>query len=712
MKADLSIWFRPASLCSAGREKTMDMDKYRKKLEKELHPEDMQPDISNSYSDAYKNFKKDQISAAHGFYEKACAFSEKVLHVTTKPKDEETLKTQMELAHINVTPAGVYSFAVLAGLLVILGSVVVGLLLTNLMLSIIGIFGSVIVIFYLIGFPTQLYKEWRTKAADQLVLAILYLSIYIENTSNLEHAVYFASKHLPPPISLDFMKVLWDVEIKKYSSIQESLEVYSSTWRDEDREFVEAIQLIESSLHEPTNADRLKTIGKAVEIILQGTEEHMIHFAHNLQSPVQTIHMLGIVLPVLGLVMLPMLSAFMGASINWWVLALFYNILLPVIVFFLAQRVLSLRPAGSNNTDQYVALKDLKDKPGFKLGNMKINFPPLLAALVAFILIAALPILYFVDIASLSREALNEVIFSLTSLFASMGLLAAVGISMATYYFIKVSFIITDKREVSAIEREFSSAIFQLANRIGENVPTETAFIRVAEDMPNSKITNLFKLIDFNIRQQGMSLRDAILDSKHGAILHYPSAIIRSVMNLVIEGSKKGSAIVASSLRTISQYLNSIHKVDERLKDLLADTVSSMDMQVKMFIPVISGIVVALAIFTMTILRNLSGQVSGLDGTAGSIGSAGFSSGIIGSIFQVKYMIPPPIFQAIVGIYLIEVTFILTFLLNGIINGSDEIELKYSLSKNLIMTTVLYIIVTIVCSMMFTSLVGPILGGI
>jgi len=124
----------------------------------------------------------------------------------------------------------------------------------------------------------------------------------------------------------------------------------------------------------------------------------------------------------------------------------------------------------------------------------------------------------------------------------------------------------------------------------------------------------------------------------------------------------------------------------------------------------ISGIVVGLAVLTTNILRKLTTQFDTVN--SGDLASAGVGGGLINSIFQTESMLPPPIFQFMVGVYLIQVTFILSYLLGGIINGSDDIENKYMLSKNLITSVITYVIVAIFCVLIFGSLTGSIVGAI
>ena len=95
-----------------------------------------------------------------------------------------------------------------------------------------------------------------------MVPAILYVVVYMRHTPNLEKAIAFASEHLQYPLSLDFKKIFYNVEIGKYSTIKESLDNYLEGWRDYSTEFIEAFHLIESSLYEPDRARRISTLEK------------------------------------------------------------------------------------------------------------------------------------------------------------------------------------------------------------------------------------------------------------------------------------------------------------------------------------------------------------------------------------------------------------------------------------------------------------------
>ena len=58
-------------------------------------------------------------------------------------------------------------------------------------------------------------------------------------------------------------------------------------------------------------------------------------------------------------------------------------------------------------------------------------------------------------------------------------------------------------------------------------------------------------------------------------------------MKVLIEGVKKGPRVAAQALMNISRYVKEIHKVNERLRDLMAEIISSMKSQIKFLTPAI-----------------------------------------------------------------------------------------------------------------------------
>lgn len=678
------------------------IEKYRKKIEGEVSGE---TDFSRSYSSEYRTFRQDQLSTAHTLYERLCNSAEKIVPITPSEKDLEEISLYTKLTHLHVTPESVFSLTYLTAIIAIIISVAVTFLTYNLIVLAAGLIIAVILLYVLPKIPKRMLVVWRSQASDELVLAVLYLTIYMQHTPNLERAVAFVAKHISPPLSIDFMKILWDVETKTYSSVTDALNDYAQTWKDWDPQFVDALRLIETSLYEGNLQRKKEILDKALQVILEGTQDKMLGFAHNLKSPLESLHMLGVVLPVMGLVVMPMVAAFMGDAVKWYHLLLLYNITLPIVVYIIGIEVLATRPAGTRTTDIYQFLHRRYDSFGVTLNDTRVPVPAGLFGLLIFAVIGALPAYFFYNLLSLPAQKIRDELFTKLALFSSIGLIAAFGIGLGIYYYLSVSQAVSLKKRVQSIEDTFTDSAFQLGQRLKEHLPVEVAFQRIAKS-EKSEIALFYKKVVRNISNLGLDLRSAIFDPKHGAINDYPSTIMISTMQVVIEGAKRSPEIVGQSLVTISEYLRSVNRVAARMQDLLAETTSSMQMQVKMFVPVIAGIVVGLAVLTISILRSLGEQLGGLGGP-NTAQDAAIGTGLL-DIFQIQNMISPVTFQLIVGLYVLQISFVLSVLLSGIVHGKDTVEENLEIGKNLLIGTVIYVIVAGVTIIFFGEVAAPI----
>ncbi|MEM4703132.1 MAG: hypothetical protein QXP53_01470 [Candidatus Pacearchaeota archaeon] len=691
---------------------------------------------SSDYSKEYKKFREESLLIPTS-YENACKNIGKIIKVKLKEKDEISLKEAIETAHLEIEPgesAGLAVFALLAGFIISLLVCVAIFLFTGalnnaILIFFLLLFVTLFLFYYLNTMPFRLAQKWRLKAASQMVPAILYIVVYMRHTSNLERAIKFASENLQPPLALDFKKIFWDVEIGKYATIKDSLDAYLEKWRKHSLEFLESMHLIESSLYEPIEERRIATLEKSLQVILDGVYEKMIHFTHEVKSPITNIYMLGIVLPTLGLALLPLASTLLQGAIKWYHVAILFNVLVPFFVFYMTNQILNRRPAGYGETEL------LERNPNYRYYKDKsVYFKAFLIAL-PFLIMGLSPLLFYYtnlpsaigmqkdyNLSFLGQPAFDFKVdpetgstvgpFGFLAVILSLFFILGISLFFSTAYKMKTQKLIKTREETKKLELEFSSAIFQLGNRLADGIPAEMAFGRVAYSLKGTSTAGFFAIVNTNIQQVGMSVEQAIFNKTRGAINYYPSDLIRTSMQILIESVKKGLGIAAKALMAISEYVKNIHKVNERLKDLLADITSSMKSNMTFLAPLLSAVVVGLATMITLILSKLqfliaSGELSATQ-DLGGFGSVG----AITSMFNVVKMIPPYWIQIIVGIYLIEIVMILTSTLVTIENGEDRLGEKYESSKNLLTGMTLYFFTALIATALLGALAIIAVGSI
>ncbi len=672
----------------------------------------------------YTEFKREAMPTHLTIYETLCNTAERFLKIKAGAKKEEALKESISISHLDITPVGAISLSVLAPLLITLIGAFVGLVILHSMFFVVFVLIlASIVMLVLNQLPQYIANSWRLKASNQMVVCVFYVATYMRHTSNLENAIMFAAEHIAPPLSLDLKRVLWNVETEEHESVKESLDAYLETWRKWNLEFIESFHLIEASLYEPSNERRLALIDKALEVILQETYEKMLHYAHNLTNPITMLHMLGIIMPILGLVILPLAVNFMK-GISWYHIALLYNFILPVVVFYMGKNILSQRPTGYGDTDISEDNPELRKYRNLliKFGKADVKINPLMIALFIggiIMLIGLMPIwmhvldpefdvpigaFKFLDYRD-SRDFPGKIIgpFGLGASVLSLAVPLSLGLAMGIYFNFKSKNVIKLRERSKEIEKEFASGLFQLGNRIADGLPVEMAFGKVAEVMQGTKSAEFFEIVNTNITRSGMDVKNAIFNKKNGAILFFPSNVIESSMEVMLQSAKKGPLICSQALIDISQYIKEIHRVDERLRDLLAEIISSMKSQISFLAPAIAGIVVGITSMVSTIIGALSGEISSLASEMPA-GATGFDMQLFGD------GMPTYFFQIVVGIYVVQIVYILTVLANGIENGSDKLSERYMLGKNLIRSTFLYTIIAGIVMIMFNMVAIQILG--
>jgi len=183
--------------------------------------------------------------------------------------------------------------------------------------------------------------------------------------------------------------------------------------------------------------------------------------------------------------------------------------------------------------------------------------------------------------------------------------------------------------------------------------------------------------------------------------------LIAISMRILVESSKKGLKIAAIGLMSISEYVKNIQKITNRLRDMLAEVISDMKSNMTFLAPLLSGIVVGLAVMITAILNNL-----GLAELGGAEFFGGISVTTLLEMFNVANTIPPYYLQIAIGIYLVQIIFILTGTLVTIDSGEDKLEKTNKTGKNLKKGILLYFITALLATITLFVLSTVVLGGL
>jgi Flp pilus assembly protein TadB len=669
-------------------------------LEKQVEEIKKLSDTGKVYTFEYLQFLEEIKKRPKSFYEKLCYVAEKVVRVKPDEKTREKLERDIDRAFMNATPSGVYSlFILLLSLAIGLGIFSLlffkSLTLTFLVSSSLAYFS-----YFSLTHPSRKAREVEVKMASDLVIAVLYMAIYMRISPNLEEALRFAANNCPAPLSWDLKRLLWLIETGYYSSCRHALIAYMAKWKDKCPEFVESLQLLIASTDE-LEERRLAMLDEAVEVILTGIRQKMERYTYTLKMPVMIVFGLGVMLPVLGLVLLPIAALLLRETVNAQSLFFLYDILIPCVVLWYINNVLRTRPVTFSPPD----ISRAKDIP--PIG--KLRFLGKYLPVLPFAILISLPVLLYGVLGVLSVE-ITEIGHIFTQCIYSAFIILGVGIFVFAYSYLDSFQKMKVRKEVERIEEEFGEALFQFGNVVASGKPLESALEYAIRDMRGLKICELFEAAKNIVQNLGFTLEQALFDRDVGVIWRYPSKLIYSVFTVILKTAEKSTELAGLSMLVISRYLKSIKVVKEELKNLLSETLSSMKFLAMVLAPVIGGVIVTLGIVIMEMLFKLGGDIRSVMAQAGNV--PGLPTMVYIFSFSQGLPIAPALFQIIVGLYVLETSILLAYFINKIEYGEDPIGERATIANTVLISSIMYFLTWFVTFSIFAPMISSILFNI
>ncbi|PIV68380.1 MAG: hypothetical protein COS07_04185, partial [Candidatus Aenigmarchaeota archaeon CG01_land_8_20_14_3_00_37_9] len=319
----------------------------------------------------------------------------------------------------------------------------------------------------------------------------------------------------------------------------------------------------------------------------------------------------------------------------------------------------------------------------------------------------------------LKKQYQPDVLLKLS--FYSLSIIWGIGVAIVIYTFGMSWQRLKIRNEIKLIEDEFQIALFTLADVLSSGIPIETALEEVAlkyrqSKMEKSPMYNFFVDLLRNMKNMGMTLERAVFDKDYGAILRFPSKLVHDIMKIIVSGSKKSSEILSVAARSISDFLSKTKNIESLLKELLDGVASAIQLQAVFIAPFICAIVATMATFIVELLQKVSEFIASIEESF-NMGGTFVHGGTVKigdtlGLINIEQVMPPTLFQLIVGIYMVEVVVILAYFLNGIKNGFDITTRNVTIGKSLISALILYSILLIVSLFLAKSMFPAIGGGL
>jgi hypothetical protein len=541
---------------------------------------------------------------------------------------------------------------------------------------------------YLSEYPKIHAKFMKIHSLGDIPEIQSYIVMSMKLVSNMERAITFAAENSTRPLANDLKKLIWDIHIRTYSSIDDALIAFANQWGKNSEYFKRSLHLVKSSVNEPDEAQRIITLNKSLDIVLEGTKTMMDSFSARLRTPTYVLYSIFILIPLALVALIPAVSI-VGVRIDTVTLVLLYDIILPLATFFYSEYILLQRPATfapPHISDMHPELSGIRT-----VKKMTIFTALTVGAIVG---VSGYILVYIgnpFDI--VSQEAMSgllprtfPVVWAITSII--------------TIYCLGVYTPYKKIRDgIKQIESEFADALFVLGRRISEGRSAEEAFGHTSENMKGSKIGEVFADVAKNLTGIRTTLHGAIFNEEYGAFRYVYSDRVHTTMRMFTESVHKSNEAAGVAIIKLADHLKELQEVEDNIKRSLYDVTSTMRATAMIFAPLIGGVTLALSEVIQKILQNIAKEARLLPeefNFGGMMNEAG--TGMTQSV-------PPDIFLLVIGLYMVILVIILTRFAGGIEYGGDKPQFMYDLGQMLPMSILVFTVTTIISRYLFSSMV-------
>ncbi|MDD5617337.1 MAG: hypothetical protein PHH85_14165 [Candidatus Methanoperedens sp.] len=541
---------------------------------------------------------------------------------------------------------------------------------------------------YLSEYPKIHAKFMKIHSLGDIPEIQSYIVMSMKLVSNMERAITFAAQNSTRPLANDLKKLIWDIHIRTYSSIDDALIAFANQWGKNSEYFKRSLHLVKSSVNEADEAQRIITLNKSLDIVLEGTKTMMDSFSARLRTPTYVLYSIFILIPLALVALIPAVSI-VGVRIDTVTLVLIYDIVLPLATFFYSEYILLQRPATfapPHISDMHPELSGIKT-----VKKMTLSVALTVGAIVG---VSGYILLYMGNpFEIVSQEAMSgllprtfPVVWAITSII--------------TIYCLGVYTPYKKIRDgIKQIESEFADALFVLGRRISEGRSAEEAFGHTSENMKGSNIGEVFADVAKNLSGIRTTLHGAIFNEEYGAFRYVYSDRVHTTMRMFTESVHKSNEAAGVAIIKLADHLKELQEVEDNIKRSLYDVTSTMRATAMIFAPLIGGVTLALSEVIQKILQNIAKEAQLLPDEfnfGGMMKEAG--TGMTQSV-------PPDIFLLVIGLYMVILVIILTRFAGGIEYGGDKPQFMYDLGQMLPISIFVFTVTTIISRYLFSSMI-------
>lgn len=505
------------------------------------------------------------------------------------------------------------------------------------------------------------YTHQMMEYSEEMLRAVLHLSTYVQMGVSMEAAFLETEKNLTGILKKQFEDINNSLKRRVVSELGSALNKYVETWNNANPYFVKSIRLLQIASFS-SEKEREILIGETIETLMVNYSTIGKRAAEDLSKRANMLITGGILLPVLSLLVLPILAVFMPEVVKPSTIAFLYIVFFPTVVL-----VAALSFASKRIQIDTVRLRESSEYKPLKRAYLYMC--------IGLAVIVGIPTLITMN-AVLTKTMPN--IDSLLYFFLAW--LGGAGIAVAAYIYASIYVrkynALWDK--IRDVEMDLPFILQSFSTYFALNTPFEKVIDGVIDDYENLGFKDHPAIKGFKgIKHLLITSKDTLVTIIKTQIRKLiPSSKVCTVIEQIVTFETVSQESAAKAARTIRRQVIDTYKLDDYVKTLLADTVGLISVSITFLAPMLCA---AAVVMTFAILKSIVFITEQLTKVSALFGGEAIQLNLI----DATKVVPPIFIAAVVGVYLLEMIFVLSLFQTQISIGSDFFQTMKNLKSNM-----------------------------
>jgi len=478
-------------------------------------------------------------------------------------------------------------------------------------------------------------EERRMLGEAPSIIGCMTMSMQVH--PSLEQAVTFASERGDGILPQRLREAMWANLTRKKGSLSAAIDDLSSSLSESNSALKQSLHLLISATCERTKQGMDRLLDKANAVALGGVRDAVESYAASLSMPTMVLFSLGTLLPITLFSILPLLS--LGTSMGsgkeampFPYLAFLLLFIIPISALVYAWTILARNPLGlvRSEADEVRSL--------FSLPHLLLWF----AAIMAACLMGLGP----------------------------YGLGAAIVLTPCAFLGWKLRDHVPSRRRKKQLEKEATSALFQIGNRMVSGATFERALQEAAEGMKGTPFQEFARSLLYRSRLFGRPVDEMIAEE---GSLRAASRVVENAYITVVQCAARDPRYAGQIALNLAHMLSDLGSCQGKIEEKLKGVVEMMRSTSMIFAPIVLGV---------------TGALFALIGSQTAVGE-----GIAGEV------------SLVTGIYIGELSLLVSFFTVLVMGDRSWRGVAYAYATRTPVAFVIFAAVSLICRTGLSSLI-------